>query len=45
MQSTTSSEHQLKDLDYSWNHIEEQYEILDILGQGSFGQVVQARHR
>ena len=31
------------EMDRAWKFIEEEYEILDIIGSGSYGQVVRAR--
>ena len=33
------------EMDRAWKFIEEEYEILDIIGSGSYGQVVRARQR
>lgn len=40
--STTSSKH--VEIDPLWSLIEDQYEILEFVGRGTFGQVYKARH-
>ena len=45
MQSPTVKENSQSSVDPVWKKIEDQYELIEIAGEGSFGQVYKAKHR